>query len=167
MSIVLEALEKRQREEKQIVLSAEAQRQDISKGKILPKKSNTKKRLSIYLSIISALMCIGLLVLVRYGKTKKTKENKQSGWNYNIKMPVFDIDIRTQPSNSDILSSVDVNLPALAVTGIVWDEKDPIALINGKFLRVGDNFQGITISKISADSVTFLYKEKEFTIEIQ
>ena len=48
----------------------------------------------------------------------------------------------SQPKSIDIDKSVKVDIvkkyPSLVVTGIVWDKEDPIALVNGRFVREKD-----------------------------
>lgn len=57
--------------------------------------------------------------------------------------------------------------PILRVAGIVWDEEEPIALVNGEFLKKGDEVFGTKVEDIQPDEVTFLYREEEFTIAVE
>ncbi|MBN3040284.1 MAG: hypothetical protein JW867_04085 [Candidatus Omnitrophica bacterium] len=55
--------------------------------------------------------------------------------------------------------------PDICIRGILYDEKNPLAIINGKYVGIGDSIQGVSITGISASSVSFeyqgLYLEKE------
>ncbi len=52
----------------------------------------------------------------------------------------------------------------LVLSGIVWDETLPIAIINSKVMKVGDEISGIKITRISPNSV--FVKTGEETVEI-
>ena len=41
----------------------------------------------------------------------------------------------------------------LSLTGIIWDKKKPLAVINGKMLGVGDTIKGAKVRKIDKESV--------------
>ena len=51
------------------------------------------------------------------------------------------------------------------VTGIVWDEKMPFAIINDKVLKKGDQIEGYTVVEIKPGSVVFSSGEE--TVELQ
>ena len=40
------------------------------------------------------------------------------------------------------------------LTGILWDAQDPIAIINGEMLRVGDQLDGYRVTEIAQDHVS-------------
>jgi hypothetical protein len=41
-------------------------------------------------------------------------------------------------------------------------ENPPQALINGRFIKVGEKFRGVKVVKIVSDSVTFEYQGRKF-----
>ena len=54
-------------------------------------------------------------------------------------------------SGSEALSGV-----GLILSGIVWDEKMPVAMINEKVLKIGDVIEGYRLVMISPSSVTII-----------
>ena len=69
------------------------------------------------------------------------------------------------PSSSQESKSPEVvNLPAVAIQGIVWGPS-PKAIINNHVVSKGDILsQGIEVLEISKGSVKVLYREKIFTL---
>ena len=43
----------------------------------------------------------------------------------------------------------------LTLSGILWDLTDPIAIVNGQMVRVGEDYEGYHILAISEDRITF------------
>ena len=43
---------------------------------------------------------------------------------------------------------------ALALSGILWDSRQPLAIINGQVLRVGEELEGYRVVEISPDRVS-------------
>jgi hypothetical protein len=41
-------------------------------------------------------------------------------------------------------------------------ENPPQALVNGRFLKVGDKLEGVKVVKITSDFVTFEYQGRKF-----
>jgi len=60
-----------------------------------------------------------------------------------------------------------VRIPSLKLTGIMWDAKDPIAIINGKLMHQGDDILGVKILNIQLDKITAGYNGKEFTLTVE
>lgn len=48
--------------------------------------------------------------------------------------------------------------------GIVWDEKNPMALINGQILKPGSTFLGAEVKEITPNSVIFLVEGQEYIL---
>ncbi len=59
------------------------------------------------------------------------------------------------------------NPPQLKITGVMWDNKEPMALINGKCLKQGDEIEGAKIVNIQQKEISVLFKEKKFTISVE
>jgi len=59
-----------------------------------------------------------------------------------------------------------VQLPAIEVSGIVWNTKRPQAIINETVVNIGDTIDNIKIVDIHQDGVDVIYKEIMFTIPI-
>lgn len=56
--------------------------------------------------------------------------------------------------------------PTLRLTGIVWDEKSPAAIINGVLVRKGDMIDGKEVKDITRNSVTVKEGDKEYKLEL-
>lgn len=54
----------------------------------------------------------------------------------------------------------------LSLTGIAWDRSRPMAVINGVVVGVGDTVGEAKVKRIDFDSVTVLYKSREFIIRM-
>ena len=66
----------------------------------------------------------------------------------------------------EIKESLPLQPPKLVLKGIVWDENEPLALINGLVVKEGDTIQGATIVKIDFERVTIQYRSQQFVIEL-
>lgn len=166
MSMVLDALEKAQREGKRVApppidrVLRDAQEPGLEKDSVPKRKGKVKtlhrprRRIFIFGSIL-LIVVINLIFL---------------GWWLNHNNSSITVDIPTV-SKPRLPKTVPINLPRrtppLDVTGIVWDQKQPIALVNGKFLKVGDEILGARIVDIQLKEVRFLCKDKEFTISVE
>ncbi len=58
---------------------------------------------------------------------------------------------------------VDAGPPPMKVEIILFDEKDPLAMINGQSVHQGDKISGATISSILKDRVVIEYNGKTYT----
>lgn len=169
MSLVLEALEKAQSEK------IKQEKPTSVPVQILQKKEKpqvTAKPLTInkhkYRNIISILLVANASLFFL-------------NWRLNTNSPSTVSTVVTNPSDSvpqisvieNILSKISFpidaseTLPSVNVTGIVWDSKEPIALVNSKFLKKGDEIKGAKIVDIQLNEVKFLYKDKEFTVSVE
>jgi hypothetical protein len=57
----------------------------------------------------------------------------------------------------------------IKLQGIIWDEVDPVAILDGTGLRQGEPYRGVQIEKIenSRVYVVFKYKQREFTFTLE
>jgi hypothetical protein len=55
----------------------------------------------------------------------------------------------------------------LLLTGIIWDQKKPLAVINGKMLGVGDIINGAKVRKIHKESVLLQKYGTNYTLEFE
>lgn len=60
-----------------------------------------------------------------------------------------------------------VALPAMSLYGIVWDPANPVALIDGNDVRVGETVKGARVVAISVDSVVFAYRSRQFVLTVE
>lgn len=56
---------------------------------------------------------------------------------------------------------------ALHLIGIIWDEKNPVAMINERILKTGDVIQGKQVVRINSDSVIIDDGSKETELKLQ
>lgn len=54
----------------------------------------------------------------------------------------------------------------LSLTGIVWDRKTPIAMVNDKVLKNGDTIEGYTVVEIKPSSIIFSSGENKFELQL-
>lgn len=195
MSIVLAALEKAQKEkdraEAQLLLQrkTEAEKPPIkieeehnySKPdieKVQEKGQEAKTKLvpparqrfhKKYLVLIIALVSVNLFFIVWWLNYNNSIVYEDSSNESRISVP-RDIPAPA-PENLFLETSQETDIierpHSLNVTGVVWDPKDPIVLVNGRFLKKGDEIIGAKILDIQLHEVRFLYKEKEFTVSVE
>jgi hypothetical protein len=60
-----------------------------------------------------------------------------------------------------------VALPAMSLYGIVWDPANPVALIDGDDVRVGETIKGARVIAISVDSVVLAYRSRQFVLTVR
>lgn len=53
-----------------------------------------------------------------------------------------------------------------SLSGVVYSKTDPLAIINNKFVRVGDQIDGATVTTINKSDVIIDYKGKAMTLYI-
>lgn len=58
-------------------------------------------------------------------------------------------------------------LPPLHLSGVLWDEAKPFAILNGKPLTVGGEIEGAQVVKIDMDGVKVRYNEREYTLVVE
>ncbi len=79
------------------------------------------------------------------------------------------IDERKAPKpqrHTEPAARVEVRLPPMSLYGIIWDPENPIAMIDGMDLRVGDRIEGARIVEIGFDRVVFSYRSKRFVLTV-
>lgn len=60
-----------------------------------------------------------------------------------------------------------VRLPNLTLDGIVEGRGEPMAIINARIVKVGDNLQGASVVRINKESVLLVYEGQEFLLRIK
>lgn len=158
MSLVLEALQKQ---------SVEKQIKEIFPEKKLIKpiktlhsgkeKKSTKKKLRsvIYLSFsISLLIIITSVSIAKVFPILRERVTSSSISSPMITNPIPSQNYQFNPLN-------------LKVKGIVWDTKNPIVLIEDRFLTVGDEFMGVKIKKVYLNKVLVEYDGKEHYLYVE
>ena len=59
-----------------------------------------------------------------------------------------------------------ITLPFMTLYGVIWDPDNPIAMIDGLDLRVGDKIKGARIVAIDFDSVSLTYRSKSYELTV-
>ena len=57
-------------------------------------------------------------------------------------------------------------LPNMWLSGIIWDSENPVVMIDGLDLRVGDRIRGARVVEIRIDSVVLSYASKEYVLTV-
>jgi len=60
-----------------------------------------------------------------------------------------------------------VALPSMSLYGIVWDPANPIALIDGNGVHVGETVKGARVVAITVDSVVLSYRSRQFVLTVE
>jgi hypothetical protein len=69
---------------------------------------------------------------------------------------------KQQPAGAQQKSTID-----LKVSGILWDEKVPTAIINSKVLKIGDSIYGKTIVDMERDKVILMEEGELFVLKLR
>jgi len=84
--------------------------------------------------------------------------------DFNKRDPLLPlIDAQGMPrSNEDLFKQAEYNLPiAVKISGIMFSESAPFAVINGKVFKVGDSItEGLVVNKINPDNIILTYGSK-------
>ena len=72
---------------------------------------------------------------------------------------------RSQPAREP--QEPTVTLPVRELEGIVWDDNNPVAMIDGVDLRIGDEIRGAKIKEIGFDRVVLVYRSKQFVLTVE
>jgi hypothetical protein len=69
-------------------------------------------------------------------------------------------------TEATVAAPAPTTLPNMWLSGIIWDLENPIVMIDGLDLRVGDRIKGARVVEIRIDSVVLSYKSKEFVMTV-
>jgi len=78
---------------------------------------------------------------------------------------IIPLDAHDSPEIEEIVAS-DV-LPALELNGIIWDEREPVVMINREAFRENDVVEGVRILEIKKHKVILFYRSKKFELELR
>ena len=71
----------------------------------------------------------------------------------------------TQPETAAPARAV-TRLPNMWLSGIIWDPQNPVVMIDGLDLHVGDRIKGARVVEIRADSVVLSFGSKEYVLTV-
>jgi hypothetical protein len=70
------------------------------------------------------------------------------------------------PAKTSTGKPAPTTLPPMWLSGIIWDPANPIAMINGLDLHVGDSVKGARVVEIRIDSVVLSFKSKHYVLTV-
>ena len=80
---------------------------------------------------------------------------------------VKDLSLKRDPFSSGVITAVEGPSSAyLSLSGILWDEASPKAIINGKIIEIGDRIFGYVVIRIEADRVILNDGITNFELEL-
>ncbi len=71
----------------------------------------------------------------------------------------------TQPQTEAPARAV-ARLPSMSLSGIIWDPQNPVVMIDGVDLHVGDRIKGARVVEIRADSVVLSFGSKQYILTV-
>lgn len=75
--------------------------------------------------------------------------------------------VRPSSTQRETRAPAAVTLPNMWLSGIIWDPENPIVMIDGLDLHVGDSVQGARVVEIRMDSVVLSYKSKRYVLTVE
>ena len=78
---------------------------------------------------------------------------------------IISLDTHDSPEIEEIVESDDI--PALELDGIIWDEREPVVMINREAFRENDMVEGVRILKIERHKAILFYRSKRFELELR
>ena len=79
--------------------------------------------------------------------------------------PAGALKTRTQPKAKGAVKAV-TTLPNMWLSGIIWDPQNPVVMIDGLDLHVGDRIKGARVVEIRFDSVVLSFASKEYVLTV-
>jgi len=73
---------------------------------------------------------------------------------------------RAEPRVTDE-APLSTELPRMSLHGVIWDPENPIAIIDGLDLRVGDTIKGARIVEIGFDQVVLTYRSRRHVLTVE
>lgn len=115
-------------------------------------------------NVLVLLVSILAVTCFSYADSKKDR----FGMRRDPFVPLVDPAGNVKPAEA-LFKPVDAELPInISLKGILWGQKQPIAVINDSVFKEGDKIaEGLTIKKINSDSVILTYYEKEIVVELR
>jgi len=80
--------------------------------------------------------------------------------------PAGALKIKTQTKTEGTPKVVVTTLPNMWLSGIIWDPQNPVVMIDGLDLHVGDRIKGARVVEIRFDSVVLSFASKEYTLTV-
>ncbi len=108
--------------------------------------------------------------LVMVGKISRANEQDEYGAGTGdvrdpMVAPAGALKTRTQPKTEGTPKAV-TTLPNMWLSGIIWDPQNPVVMIDGLDLHVGDRIKGARVVEIRMDSVVLSFASKEYVLTV-
>ena len=108
-----------------------------------------------------------LVIVGKIGKASRTDEYSVGDVRDPMVAPKGALKVKTSPkAEGPARAPVPVTLPNMWLSGIIWDSENPIAMIDGLDLHVGESIKEATIVEIRMDSVVLSYASKHFVLTV-
>jgi hypothetical protein len=79
--------------------------------------------------------------------------------------PAGALKTRTQPK-AETPAKAATTLPRMWLSGIIWDPQNPVVMIDGLDLHVGDRIKGARVVEIRVDSVVLSFASKQYVLTV-
>ncbi len=107
-----------------------------------------------------------LVIVGKIGKASRADGYAVGDARDPMVAPTGALKVRTSPKPEGLAKPAPVTLPNMWLSGIIWDEQSPIAMIDGLDYRVGDRVKGARIVRIKIDSVVLSFASKEYVLTV-
>ena len=108
-----------------------------------------------------------LAIVGKIGKASRADEYAVGDVRDPMVAPTGALKIKTSPTpEGPAPAPAPVTLPNMWFSGIIWDEQNPIVMIDGLDYRVGDRVKGARIVEIRVDSVVLSFASKEYVLTV-
>lgn len=81
-------------------------------------------------------------------------------------VPLLDKTGSTPSAGPSLEDEMQLRLKRIKINGILWEEKDPLVMINNKIRRQGDVVEELVVKEISVNRVVFEFKGLTSKIDI-
>lgn len=75
--------------------------------------------------------------------------------------------VRRDPFSRSTIKPIEASYSPMLLSGILWDEKNPSAIINGRIVGIGDKVDGNTVVSIKQDSVILNDGISDFILRLE
>ncbi len=180
MSIVSETLKKIEK------------KRELKKGPV-DNNQNTGRKLKTFkplllVSLGIVLLVIGLIYFLNVNTLKRQlgPDFEKTPLTKNIEQPavqpvekpkkeepeskekaIKEVDVEKTFDENEINTAEEIDIPPnMELGGVITGQGDSYAIINGKFIRIGEEIDGAKIISIEDNSVTYSFNDKEYTIKM-
>jgi hypothetical protein len=118
-----------------------------------------------------ALVGIGFLLLKQYGSSQATPSRHESVNPSTLQsgpeQPVAARENNDTTTPKEVRPDTSTDYPKLRLQGIFHRQGDAFVIINSQTLAVGDKVEGVTVTKITRDSVSLRWEDHLKTLTLR